>query len=525
MAVLANATASDLPKEPSTKYILDPIPGATPEVYVKTGLGLLQYGNQMDALPSDGSLTKIIRDGDKIYLGNVYSWYSTPGWIEGTLDGNKATFKLPQLVNQYDEDVNGIMTRRQYYAVVCDMVVRQGNADMVPTEEQLFSLTLNDDGSIVPDKLPNDKDAWLCNWSYESRTWDWTMDADLYDVLNKQEAKTINVPADVEFTPMVLTYPHILYGGAYANKVEVGFKDNDCYIKGMAIGIKDLEEAVIKGEKNGKVISFDSNQFLGNSWLFGFTQYFIAGETEFVEDSSMGYRPLFSQMDGLEFVYDEAAGTLTSDMSFIIVPAIQEDDENLYYENIYNTPEIYTIDPDAIIKNLVAPEVKAYDAPADGYPHIIDFVGSMMSADNQMLDMSKLYFQFLIDGVPFEFTPAMDPALKTATSLIPFNSDDKYCFVAYEQIYQLVAIPASVTFKTLTLRFVYDPEGENPVYSASVYVAGDKSEVDNLLNDDDTIATYYDLHGRKISKPGKGIFVKFTNKIDGSVSASKVIVK
>lgn len=525
LTLTVSARVSDLPSRPPAEMILTPEADTQPEIYIKSGIGLMHYEDRLDALPSDGSLTKIIRDGDKIYMGNVFSWFETPGWIEGTISGNTATFQLPQLVNQVDEDINGIIVRKKYYAVMCDLVVWNGNGDMVPTAEQVFTLTINEDGTIEPGDLQGVNDPFLCSWTYSDYTWEWSMDGDSYISLSPLTLEPHSQPESVTFSPMVITYPHILYGGKYATTVEAGFDGDDCYLRGIATNAGDLENTVIKGSRRGDMITFDSNQYLGANWNKGFTQYFIAGETEYEVGGSLGYYPIFSQTDTMEFMYDEVNGCLKSDMSFILAPSPQEESENLYFDNIYNTPEIYPINEDGNIKEINSPEVVMYSAPAYGYPHIIDFVGSMVSTDNQLLDMSKLYFQLLIDGKPFEFTPEMDPALKEGATLIPFLTDDRYCFVAFENIYQMVAFPESVEFNSLYLRFIYDPFSENPVYSKASYVAGDPNSVSSISDEEESGAAYSDLMGLTSREPKKGINIRRTRRADGTIKTSKLIIK
>ena len=137
-ALPAMANIGDLPSQPSHVIITDPVPGAVPEVLVKSGLGFIRLGNQLDVLPSDGSLTKMIRTADKLYLGNIFSWSATTGWIVGDIDGNTVTFELPQLVRDEMADIDGVLTPQQYYAVACEMQVRGSSADMVPLHTQTF---------------------------------------------------------------------------------------------------------------------------------------------------------------------------------------------------------------------------------------------------------------------------------------------------------------------------------------------------------------------------------------------------
>lgn len=73
IAMQAAAAISDLPANPTATLITDPVPGAEPTVLVKSGTGFIRIDNQLDVLPADGSLTKMIRTDDKIYLSNIFS--------------------------------------------------------------------------------------------------------------------------------------------------------------------------------------------------------------------------------------------------------------------------------------------------------------------------------------------------------------------------------------------------------------------------------------------------------------------
>lgn len=528
-AMTASATVGDLPVEPPTDYITDPMPGVEPEILIKSGYGYYPYqgqsgSTQMGELPSDGSLTKMLRDGDKMYLSNIFSWVNAPGWIEGTVKDNKVTFNFPQLVNEYWEDIKGVMTKFSYYAVACELVIKNGNGDMVPTTEQVMTFTIQDDGTLVPEKSKNDKDLYLCEWTKDSRTWEWTYGGDSYIDLNLQKVPALEVPANVEFKKMCLIYPHAVYGGTYAHEVQVGFDGNDCYVKGMAVGISDLQDAAIKGKRSGDVISFNSNEFIGNSWLFRFTQYLIGGDTELVNDPNYGTVPNFTEAKNLEFVYNPETEEMISDMSFIIVPSPQENFEDLYYENIYFNPNIVRLN-EGPVTALINPDKISYVKDKDYKMYIFDFAVSQISADNQLLDMSKLYFEMLIDGVPLEINKDIDPTFSKPTTLIKFGRNDYQCFVRQEDIVQMVALPTSkVSFNKLTLRLVYDPESENPVYSESILIGDDSSAVESI-NDNQVIATFYiDMQGRACENPSNGVYIRAQKMTDGSVRYSKAVV-
>ncbi len=516
IAMQAAAAISDLPANPTATLITDPVPGTEPTVLVKSGTGFIRIDNQLDVLPADGSLTKMIRTDDKIYLSDIFSWTPSAGWIEGSVEGSKVTFRLPQIVKSEMADIDGVLTPQQYYAVACDMVVRNGAADMVPTTEQTYVMNIADDGSLIPE----DPELFMGSFIFDGRSWAWNLSGDFYGSLSPQTQTPVEAPENITFSPMVLTYPHILYGGTYARPLEVAFDGNDCYIKGAATGISDLQDSIIKGSRQGRVVSFGSNQFLGNSWLFGFTQYFIGGETEYEDSFQYGQVPVFTPADMMEWVYDDQTGTLTSDMSFIIVPSPQEDSENLYYENIYIAPSIYPVSPESHVSNLITPEVSFTPASA-GMPNVIDFAVSMVSADNQILDMDKLYFEIYMDGAPFEFSPSIDPALKQPASRIQVGTTDYYCFVAAEEIIQMVAIP-EMNFTDLALRLVYLADPENPAYSDFVYVKG--SGVDTIDAIPSGAPEYLDIQGRCLSgMPRGGISIRRTPLSDGSVRYEKIL--
>ncbi|MDE6011061.1 MAG: hypothetical protein K2F87_06435, partial [Muribaculaceae bacterium] len=159
------------------------------------------------------------------------------------------------------------------------------------------------------------------------------------------------------------------------------------------------------------------------------------------------------------------------------------------------------------------------------YPNVVDFIVSMVSRDNKLLDMDKLYFQFLVDGEPFEFTPAMDPGLDAPASLIKFGTNDFISFVAREQIVQLVAIPPTVNYEVLALRLVYDPAGTTPVYSDAVTVATGNG-IDHVGADSaGLISGYMDLQGRSLTDAPRGLSIRKISMPDGSVKYQKTIHK
>ena len=511
VSLCANAatSATALPSSPSTVYLTEVPSGAVTSTMVKEGDGFLNINSQLTVLPAKGSLTSVARDGNDIYIGHPFSWHSVPGLLKGQVEGDKATFAFPQLVNSYVDDINGVLTPQRFYAVVCDMVVKGSTANMVPTEAQTYTFTIGADGSLTPD----DPELFLGEYYFYEGDWDWTLNGDFYTSITPIAEQPAQAPADADSQPMVLTWPHSIEGSVLAAPVSVAFDGDDCYVKGIAVGIKDLPDAVVKGSKEADgTYSFPSNQYLGESWLYGFTQYFITGDALY-QGNSVSFEP---QAD-MVFSASDTDGTLTSDMSFIIAPAVQEDPEELYYEKIYQTPTMTAVAADAKVTSLVT--------PADEYvpAEEIDFMVSMLSAEGCLLDMSKLYFEVWTDDTPYTFTKANYPSLNADTTQIPFGYSDMQGFVYQTELLQQVLV-FNPKYETLRLRLVYKPSADETIYSDYITVQ-DKSGVDLTLSDGEAVAGYFDLQGRPVVNPSAGLYIRAIRKADGSVNYQKAICR
>lgn len=63
---------------------------------------------------------------------------------------------------------------------------------------------------------------------------------------------------------------------------------------------------------------------------------------------------------------------------------------------------------------------------------------------------------------------------------------------------------------TVTVNYIYTPTG----------IKGTISDKENIVS-----STYYDISGRKINEPGKGLYIQKAKLSDGSVKSTKVLVK
>lgn len=71
---------------------------------------------------------------------------------------------------------------------------------------------------------------------------------------------------------------------------------------------------------------------------------------------------------------------------------------------------------------------------------------------------------------------------------------------------------------------VYQVAGDGPTVTV-VYVYDDPAGINNATTNTTNTTSYYDLTGRYVAKPTKGLYVKKTTKSNGTVESSKVIIK
>ncbi|MDE5795914.1 MAG: hypothetical protein K2H75_02270, partial [Muribaculaceae bacterium] len=247
--------------------------------------------------------------------------------------------------------------------------------------------------------------------------------------------------------------------------------------------------------------------------------YFLTGHMEELQDEDGSYTQFVIE-DSMTFDYDAEKKILSCPEGAFLLSSVP--DKIIYYSYV-DAPYLCVPDPNAKITELQNPVITSfydYDEEWDYYPEIT-FNFPTVDADKQPLDKSRLYYEVIVDGEPYEFYDDEYelPEGETMITEIPFgfNSYDFYASGIQHDV-----IIYSVGFDTLGIRTLYKGD-DKTLYSDIVWV-DQYTKVNELSSAKDITAVhYYDLMGNAIINPTNGIFIRQTKYTDGSVKAEKIV--
>lgn len=498
-----NAKRKAAPATSSYNYI-DQQPEGTLTTLVQAG-GLAYGYNWLMGIytqNSDGQLVKkvVSADGKKMYLFNAISQYRMNGWLEGDIEGDEVTFKLPQLINV--EDFNGIT----YEDFAAKLEFSEEEEFYVPSADQTFKFKINSDGSMS--SLEGEK--MLGHVADVKGEWAWQGNGEIYGDLNILNEKCEEVPASAKFEEWYMT------DGMNAYPRPVAFDGNKVYIRGLVNDPAIADNAIVGdyNESTGKV-TFASGQYLGEYWELGATVFFMACDTVMLyDDYYQEYYTEYEPADEIVFDYDAKNKVLSTEGSYClsITP-----DQMLYFE-MMEQPVIKYQNPDFTVKALPTPEFEEF-YEEEGYPAELSFNISMLDADGNVLDTSKLYWTLIMDDEPFTFyNDEYDIDVDEMTD-VPFDYESDYDFYVYGANRIVVVYPAG--YENLGVQTIYK-DGDKEIRSEIMWVP-DYTDVESAISAKTvTGEAFYDLQGRRVANPGRGFYIRRATMSDGTVVNSKI---
>ena len=304
-----------------------------------------------------------------------------PGWIQGTRNGSKITFTLPQAVFSSDGD--------EYYAMV-----GRFDADEMTYYGTDEALTLNYDASTgtISSEDGDFETGDAVVGLFEGDGY-WVGYADWNFTMSVVTDEPVEAPADLETEQFTVTADG--FPGTIAN---VGFQGNDVYMQGI---FPDMPEAWVKGTIEGNKAVFKSGQFMGADMENSCVQYLISvtAETEEVDDPDWGsYTETWHYVstDDIVFDYDAATQTFTGTNIFMVNAGLKEVSYAAIYENAVIKPFIEVAATPMMPYDVFFSEY-TYEYYTYGYGWgYIDFMMPCADEDGNYILPEKLSYQFWI---------------------------------------------------------------------------------------------------------------------------------
>ena len=319
--------------------------------------------------------------------------------------------------------------------------------------------------------------------------------------------------------------------------VQVAETEDAVYIKGLSAYLPDLTFKADKLE-NGN-LSVAPGQFIG----LEMGVYFVITDTGYFKNNQIEQAP--EGTPAIFVVERDDTGKILSISA----------DPNSQYFLVFNDDPEYFFDFDSFYGITLESHDSFEGTPCNPtdlqYGPYQDEMGanyiffklSSLSNTGDVLMVDKLYYSVFVNGDPVEFEHqiaynlmdkeiVMYSGMTTPSMLVPysfFNDIDLYednggTFIVglYMEGIETVGVEAVYT------------GGSEPTYSDLVTIdtltgnvtilPGSDAKVESIHSDDVVSVEYYDLQGRKVSAPSKGLYVKKYTLSDGSVKSNKVIV-
>lgn len=430
-----------------------------------------------------------------IYVQGINQAYLPEAWVKGTLNGDgTATFAAGQYFgafeyngNDYDMffvgtadgqtvsdatfDVDmeaGILSTEDY------IVVNSG-ADQVSYYEYYYNVQITRDMPEFPEALVAPEDLVTETYLFKG-----------FDTYNEEEES--------------------------GREVQVGFYGNDqVWFQGLS---NYLPEAWVMGTIVDGVVTIPET-YLGVYETIDWNTY-----------SMVEYETAFS---AASFVYDGEAFTFTSAEGF-----------STYTEEGYLLDEYTDVVLTKIIETEATPadpsvaNFALYYTPEEGeelefrsYPYV-SFDIPTVSVDGAPLVSNKLsYIVYIVDADDVEqeltITPDLYTEIEEEMTEIPYNFDDGYDIYAGGSTFYLNQAPEEIaTWKKIGVQSIYrglgiEHRSNIGWFDIQAYIDELKAIATGITTiKADGITTVYDLQGRRVAEPGKGLYI---------VNGQKVVLK
>jgi len=518
---VAKVMRKSAPQEPITELPAD----ATVEEYslFSMGYGIGEWGALTD-MTDQGFAGQIAFCGNgDVYIKNPTSTVITDTYIKGHIDGDKITFQFPQTISkEYDET-----TETWVYIQACAMDAvyeepyEEGEQesfgfpiDYEESDVQTLEMEVLEDGMIQL-HLPENK---ALGYKY---VWDetladyglpvWAEVSDYCLEWKPFDSSLLELPAGA--TTEKWNFVHEGTG----TLLNVAFVDNEIYIQGL---YSELPEAWVKGTVGDGKITFASEQYLGLQESNNHYVYLIGAHSETVWDPEFGEEmTVVVATETFDFKYDAEAKVIDFDGNFIVFNG----GVGTFYFIGYAMFGTISYQGDATPAAPADPEIFEFitDFSADGM-YGLTLKLSPLDVNGNIFNVNDLYYNIFVNGSdePLVFKADNYSSLESDMTNIPFGFSDDFDFVVYEE-YRIITIYTFDDITKIGLQLVRDDNGNllksNVVEFVPTSINGTVSEKEIES------VEYFDINGRRVMNPDKGIYIKVARYADGTTRTVKAI--
>lgn len=469
-------------------------------------------------LPFDGIWGKIVEapDNKTIYINNPIGAYYSTAWIKGErTTGDTIEVKLPQQF--VHEEYDGMSNDAWLYKLVPVKVEQDGETYTTfkpDSTSQTVKYVWRNDSIVLVNTTQDSKLLGMCTEAGE-----WYGYGDYIQQYTVFDQQPVAPKDETKATQMSITYYDS--GQRYGRVKKVVREGNDIYIAGLN---KNIPSGWAKGTISGNKATFSGHQYMGLDTVTASYAFFEPVSHSMVWDSEIGDSiENLTLADAITFDYDADKGTLSTDSTFVANQGYKMFNQVFTYDGA-------TIEPwteKAATPLAVDASTMSYMPYSEEYGYgLLAFAPSEFDADGYILDANKLYYSIYLDDDVLTIDPDEYKLFPYETTEIPFTYSDMLDFVNYAGMWQVYTFVTGID--RIGVQMIYKGGGEVRK-SAITYISAtdeDPSAVNNVAQTGKVAGvTYTDLSGRRVSRPGKGLFIQTTRLADGTITTSKRLFK
>lgn len=469
-------------------------------------------------LPFDGIWGKIVEapDNKTIYINNPIGAYYSDAWIKGErTTGDTIEVKLPQQF--VHEEYDGMSTDAWLYKLVPVKVEQDGETYTTfkpDSTSQTVKYVWRNDSIVLVNTTQDSKLLGMCTEAGE-----WYGYGDYIQQYTVFDQQPVAPKDETKATQMSITYYDS--GQMYGRVKKAVREGNDIYIAGLN---ENIPSGWAKGTISGNKATFSGHQYMGLDTVTASYAFFEPVSHSMVWDSEIGDSiESLTLADAITFAYDADKGTLSTDSTFVANQGYKMFNQVFTYDGA-------TIEPwteKAATPLAVDASTMSYMPFSEEYGYgLLAFAPSEFDADGYILDANKLYYSIYLDDDVLTIDPDDYTLFPYETTEIPFTYSDMLDFVNYAGMWQVYTFVTGID--RIGVQMIYKGGGEVRK-SAITYISAtdeDPSAVSNVAQTGKVAGvTYTDLSGRRVSRPGKGLFIQTTRLADGTITTSKRLFK
>lgn len=469
-------------------------------------------------LPFDGIWGKIVEapDNKTIYINNPIGAYYSAAWIKGErTTGDTIEVKLPQQF--VHEEYDGMSNDAWLYKLVPVKVEQDGETYTTfkpDSTSQTVKYVWRNDSIVLVNTTQDSKLLGMCTEAGE-----WYGYGDYIQQYTVFDQQPVAPKDETKATQMSITYYDS--GQMYGRVKKAVREGNDIYIAGLN---ENIPSGWAKGTISGNKATFSGHQYMGLDTVTASYAFFEPVSRSMVWDSEIGDSiESLTLADAITFAYDADKGTLSTDSTFVANQGYKMFNQVFTYDGA-------TIEPwteKAATPLAVDASTMSYMPFSEEYGYgLLAFAPSEFDADGYILDANKLYYSIYLDDDVLTIDPDDYTLFPYETTEIPFTYSDMLDFVNYAGMWQVYTFVTGID--RIGVQMIYKGGGEVRKSAITYISATDEapSAVSNVAQTGKVAGvTYTDLSGRRVSRPGKGLFIQTTRLADGTITTSKRLFK